>query len=46
MVSVGAPEGTYNPGPRSFNLVVKSLGPAAKPLILKDDGRSHAVEIK
>jgi alpha-glucosidase len=46
LVSVGTPEGTYNPGPRTFNFIVKSLGPAAKPLILKDEGRAREVEIK
>jgi alpha-glucosidase len=46
LVSVGTPEGTYNPGPRTFNFILKSLGPAAKPLILKDEGRAREVEIK
>jgi alpha-glucosidase len=43
VVSVGAPEGTYNPGPRKFNFVVK---PGGEVISVTDDGRAKPLEIR
>ena len=42
VVSIGAPEGTYNPGPRKFNFVVRPVGPVVS---VVDDGRAKQVQL-
>ncbi|HKG80333.1 MAG TPA: TIM-barrel domain-containing protein, partial [Pyrinomonadaceae bacterium] len=44
VVSVGPAEGTYNPGPRRFNFIVKSS--VSKVVTVLDNGRAQQVEIK
>ena len=43
VVSIAAPEGTYNPGPRKFDFVVGPLGPVVS---VADDGRAKQVQLK
>ena len=43
-VSVGAAEGSYNPGPRRFSFVVKS--PESRAVTMTDNGRAQQVEIR
>src|SRR5262249_24399940 len=43
VVSTGVPEGTYNPGPRKFNFVVKPLGSVVS---IVDDGKAKQVQLK
>ena len=43
VVSIGAAEGTYSPGPRKFNFAVKSY--EAKLVTVVDNGRAQQVEI-
>jgi len=45
VVSVNAPQGQYNPGPRRFGFVVKSA-PNPKLVTIADDGRAQIVQIK
>jgi alpha-glucosidase len=42
-VAVGTPEGTYNPGPRKFNFVVKPVGQVVS---VSDDGRAKQIDLK
>lgn len=44
VVSLGAPEGSYNPGPRKFNFVVRSTGNEAR--VVVDTGRAQQVDIR
>ena len=46
VVSAGVPEGSYNPGPRKFNFVVKSdqRGPT-KAASVVDDGKARQIDI-
>ena len=44
VVSVGPAEGTYNPGPRKFNFVVKS--PGSKVVTVADTGKAQQVEVR
>ncbi len=46
VVSVGSPEGSYNPGSRRFNFVVKLQGQDTKVATAMDDGRARQVEIR
>ena len=46
VVSVGAAEGSYNPGKRTFNFIVKSPTGGSKLVSVADDGRARQVEIK
>ena len=46
VVSIGAAEGTYNPGKRTFNFLVKSPAGDSKVVSVGDDGRAREVEIK
>jgi alpha-glucosidase len=43
VVSIAAPEGTYNPGPRKFNFVVRPLGPVVS---VADDGSAKEIQLK
>jgi len=43
VVSVSASQGSYNPGPRRFNFVIK---PSARSATVSDTGSSHSVEIR
>jgi alpha-glucosidase len=45
VVSVGAPVGEFNPGPRNFIFVIKSA-PAPKVVAVTDDGRARRIDIK
>jgi len=45
VVSINAPQGQYNPGPRRFGFVVKSA-PNPKLVTIADDGRAQTVQIK
>jgi alpha-glucosidase len=45
VVSVGAPVGQFNPGPRKFSFVIKSA-PTPKVVAVADDGRARRIEIK
>jgi alpha-glucosidase len=44
-VSIGAAEGTYNPGARKFEFVLKSDGRDSK-VTVADDGKARQVQIK
>ena len=46
VVSVAAPQGSYNPGPRKFSFVIKSDKPASRLVTVADDGRAREVEIR
>jgi alpha-glucosidase len=46
VVSLGAVEGSYQPGPRKFNFVVKSPEHDAKVGSIVDDGRARQVQIR
>ena len=46
VVSIEAPEGTYNPGKRTFNFLVKSAAGDSKVVSVADDGRARQLEIK
>ncbi|HEY6215855.1 MAG TPA: glycoside hydrolase family 31 protein [Pyrinomonadaceae bacterium] len=43
VVSIAAPEGTYNPGPRKFNFVAEPPGLVVS---VADDGRAKQVQLK
>jgi alpha-glucosidase len=45
VVSIG-PEGTYNPGPRKFNFVIKSPEYGSKMVTVVDNGRAQQVRIQ
>jgi alpha-glucosidase len=45
LVSVGAAEGTYKPGPRKFNFVVKLLR-QSKEVTMNDMGQPQEAEIR
>jgi len=45
-VSIGAAQGTYNPGPRKFNFAVKAAGRAGRGVSAVDNGKSREVELK
>jgi alpha-glucosidase len=45
IVSVGAPKGTYNPGPRKFNFRVYPEGKGS-PVTIVDDGKARQVEVR
>jgi alpha-glucosidase len=46
MVTVGAAEGSFNPGPRKFSFVIKSAGSELAGVTVVDDGLARSVEIK
>ena len=46
VVSIGAAEGSYNPGKRTFNFIVKSLAGDSKVVSVADDGQGRQVEVK
>jgi alpha-glucosidase len=46
VVTVGAAEGSYNPGPRKFSFVIKSAASNLGGVTVVDDGRARSVEIK
>ncbi|MDQ2855835.1 MAG: DUF5110 domain-containing protein, partial [Acidobacteriota bacterium] len=46
MVTLSAPEGTYKPGPRKFNFVIKSERSAGQMKTIADDGSAQTIEIK
>src|ERR1051325_7917575 len=46
LVSVAAPEGSYNPGPRKFSFVMKADDRTSKVVTIADDGRAREVEIR
>ena len=46
VVSVAAPQGSYNPAPRKFNLVMKSDKRTPSIVTIADDGRAREVEIR
>ena len=46
VVSVAAPEGTYNPGPRKFSFIVKPDERAARVVTVADDGKAREVDIR
>ncbi len=46
VVSIGAAEGIYNPGKRTFNFIVKSPAGDSKVVSVVDDGRARQVEMK
>ena len=45
-VSIGAAQGTYNPGPRKFNFGVTAAGRAGRGVSVVDNGKSREVELK
>jgi alpha-glucosidase len=45
-VSVGAPNGNYNPGPRKFRFLIKSAGPTRNVITVADDGTARSVTIR
>ena len=45
-VSVAAPQGSYNPGPRKFSFVVKSERDQSLVVTVPDDGKAREVQIK
>ena len=46
LVSVAAPQGSYNPGPRKFSFVIKSDKPTPNVVTIADDSRAREVEIR
>jgi alpha-glucosidase len=46
VVSIGAAEGSYNSGKRTFNFIVKSPAGDSKVVRVVDDGRARQVELK
>ena len=46
VVTVGAAEGSYSPGPRKFSFVIKSAASNLGGVTVADDGRARSVEIK
>ena len=46
VVSIGPAEGTYNPGPRKFNFVIKSPEYGSKMVTVVDNGRAQQVRIR
>jgi len=45
-ISIGSPEGRYNPGPRRFGFLVKSAGQTRAPVTVVDNGTAQTVRIK
>ena len=46
-INIGAAEGSYNPGPRKFSFVIKSLGGQARSAItVADNGAARSVTVK
>jgi alpha-glucosidase len=45
VVSVAAPEGSYNPGPRKFSFVMKSDDRTSRVVTIVDDGKAREVQI-
>jgi alpha-glucosidase len=45
-VALGAPEGSYKPGPRRFSFVIKSERSAVPMKTVTDDGSAQTIEIK
>ena len=45
-VSVSAPNGSYNPGPRKFRFLIKSAGPTRNVITVADDGTARSVTIR
>jgi alpha-glucosidase (family GH31 glycosyl hydrolase) len=45
-VSIGAPDGSYNPGPRRFGFLVKPGVQIRNAIILSDDGTARSVTIR
>ena len=46
IVTVGAPEGHYNPGSRSFSFLMKPVGQTGKVVTLVDNGTTRRLTIK
>ena len=46
VVSVEAPQGTYNPGPRKFSFVVRSNEQQSRTITVADTGRTREVDIR
>jgi alpha-glucosidase len=46
VVSIGAAEGSYNPGPRKFDLVLKSSERQSKVVTVVDNGRAQQVDLR
>lgn len=46
VVDLSAPVGSYSPGPRKFNFIIKSIGTQLKVVTVADDGRARRVAIK
>jgi len=46
VVSVAAPQGSYNPGPRKFSFVMKADDRRFKEVTIADDGTAREVEIR
>lgn len=46
VVSIGAPEGSYHPGSRKFNFVVKSTDQASRIVTVVDDGTPRRLELR
>ncbi|HEY8185836.1 MAG TPA: TIM-barrel domain-containing protein [Pyrinomonadaceae bacterium] len=45
-VSLGAPAGSYNPGPRKFSFVIKGGGPVRPAMTIPDTGTARTVTIR
>ena len=43
-ISVSAPEGHYNPGPRKFEFLINAVGQKSERLTITDDGRAQVVQ--
>ena len=46
VVSIEAPQGSYNPGPRKFNFVVRSNAQQSRTVTVADTGRAQQVDIR
>ena len=46
VVSVAAPQGSYNPGPRKFSFVMKSDKRTPSVVTIADESRAHEVELR
>jgi len=44
-VTVGTPQGSYNPGPRKFAFLIETVA-ASRTVTLSDDGRARTIEIR
>jgi alpha-glucosidase len=45
-ISIGSPEGRYNPGPRKFGFLVKWAGQTRTAVTVADNGTAQTVRIK